>query len=108
MMKPPIDDDELERELCRALSRVEPKKDFSAMVYSRKPMAFWKASRGRMALAASLVIMLLVPAGVSRYQARQRRGEEARDKLVMALRITGSKLEKTRRMVARGLNRSTI
>ena len=100
-----MNDEELERELRRALGRVEPEKDFSAMVYSRKPAAFWKGSRGMMALAAALVMMLLVPAGVIQYQARQRRGEEARDKLVTALRITGTKLERTRQMVVRGLNR---
>jgi hypothetical protein len=104
-MSPMMNDQELESELRRALSRIEPDKDFSAMVYSRQAAGFWTRSRGVPALAAALVIMLLVPAGVVQYQARQRRGEEAREKLVTALRITESKLQKTRQMVVRGLNR---
>ncbi len=99
------DDATLEQELRRALSRIEPDKDFSALVYSPRPVAFWKQSRYLLAMAASLVFMLLLPVGVLQYQARQRRGEEARDKLVTALRITNSKLQKTRQMVVRGLNR---
>ena len=58
-----------------------------------------------LALAAALLLAIMIPAGVIRYQARQRRGEEAREKLVTALRITRSKLQKTRQMVVRGLNR---
>jgi hypothetical protein len=99
------DDADMESELRRALCRIEPDKDFSALVYSRSHVAFWKESRGMMALAAALVFMLLVPIGLLQYQARQRRGEEAREKLVTALRITGNKLQKTRQMVVRGLNR---
>jgi hypothetical protein len=100
-----MNDEELERELSRALSRVEPDKDFSAIVYSRSHIGFWQQSRAMLALAAALVVMLLLPFGVVQYQARQRRGEEARDKLVKALRITEGKLQKTRQMVVRGLNR---
>jgi hypothetical protein len=101
-----IDQDaELERALRRALGRIEPDKDFSAVPYSRKAERYWTQSRSMLALAAALVIMLLIPIGVLQYRARQRRGEEAREQLVTALRITGSKLQKTRQMVVRGLNR---
>jgi hypothetical protein len=98
-------DPDLEQELRRALARVEPGTDFSAMVYSRGPAGFWKQRRGMMALAAALVFMLLIPVAVLQYQARQRRGEQARDQLITALRITGNKLQKTRQIVVRELNR---
>lgn len=107
MIPPNIDDDALERELRHALQRIEPERDFSAMLYSRSHTAFWKESRGMLALAAALVFMLLIPIGMLQYQARQRRGEEARAQLLTALRITGSKLQKTQRMVVRELNRKT-
>ena len=58
-----------------------------------------------LALAAALIIMLLVPVGVLQYQARERRREEARAQLITALRITGNKLQKSRQMVVRELNR---
>ena len=98
-------DPDLEQELRRALARVEPAKDFSAVVYSRSPVGSWKQPRGIMALAAALVFMLLIPMAVLQYQARQRRGEQARDQLITALRITGNKLQKTRQIVVRELNR---
>jgi hypothetical protein len=102
MLPPNLNDDEaLERELRRALTRVEPDKDFSALFYSRSHVGFWKESKGMLALAAALVFMLLMPIGMLQYQARQRRGEEAREQLITALRITGSKLQKTRLMVVR-------
>lgn len=102
-----MNDHELEMELRKALSRVEPGRDFSAMSYSRREAHFWTRSRGWLALAAVLVLALLLPEGVIRYQARQkqREGEAAREKLVTALRITGAKLQKTRQMVVHGLNR---
>ena len=99
---------DLEQELRRALARVEPEKDFSAVLYSRSHLGFWKESRGMMALAAGLVFLLLIPIGALQYQAyeaRQRRGEEARDQLITALRITRNKLQKTRQIVVRELNR---
>jgi hypothetical protein len=54
-----------------------------------------------MALAAAIVLMVLFPV----YHARQRRREEARAELMQALRITQSKLQKTRQMVIRQLDR---
>ena len=106
MMPPNLDDDaDLERALRQSLRRIEPVKDFSAIQYARKPIPIWTRPRVLLALAAALVLAVLIPAGVDRYQARQRRGEEARAQLVTALRITESKLQKTRQMVVRGLNR---
>jgi hypothetical protein len=103
-----MNDQDLEQELRRALTRIEPGKDFSAMVYSRRPVRFWMESRGMLALAAGLVIMLLVPVGVLQYQARQHRREEARTQLMTALRITGNKLQRTRQMVVRGNRRNSL
>jgi len=101
-----IDDDaDLERSLRQALARIEPGRDFSAISYSRPRVIFWPPSRTMLALAAGLVLLLLVPIGMLQYQARQRRGEQAREQLVTALRITESKLQKTRQMVVRELNR---
>ena len=99
------DDDILERELRSALARREPLKDFSAIVYSRPETRFWTRSRGLLALAAALIVMLLVPAGIFEHRARQQRAQEASRQLVTALRITESKLQKTRQMVVRSLNR---
>jgi hypothetical protein len=110
-MTPPNTDDEfdlereLDRELRRAFARIEPEKDFSALPYTRRAPVLWMRSRTILALAAAVLIALLIPAGVLRHRAGQRRAEEARGKLVTALRFTGSKLHKTREMVARGLNR---
>ena len=102
-------DIDLERELRQSLQRVEPDKDFSALaygaLYSKSHMNMWRESRSMMALAAALVLMLSVPVGLLQYQARQRRGEEAREQLVTALRIAGSKLQKTRQTVVRELNK---
>jgi len=100
-----MNEQELERELRRALARIEPEKDFSAIVDSPRPIGFWTRSRPMLALAAALVLALLIPTSVIRYQARQRRAEEARAQLITALRITESKLQRTRQMVVRGLNR---
>jgi hypothetical protein len=100
-----MNDQELEHELRLALRRIEPERDFSAIVYTRRRVSYWPPSRTMLALAAALLIMLLIPAGVIRYREQQRRSEEARAQLITALRITGNKLHRTRQMVVRGLNR---
>ena len=105
-MMPPTnhDDFDLELELRQALRRVEPERDFATLPYARRNSPWY--SRGRMlALAAALILMILLPAGVMQYQARQQRREEARADLIKALQITENKLQKTRQMVVRQLNR---
>jgi hypothetical protein len=99
------EDFDLERELRQALRPVEPSRDFSARFAPRRAVRFWRRPRGVLAIAASLIVALLIPIGASRYRERQRRGEQARDQLLTALRITGSKLQKTRQQVVRQLNR---
>lgn len=98
-----MNDQELEIELRKALGRIEPGKDFSALVYERRGGSVWMRPRVLLALAAGLILALVVPWAM-RYQARQRQAEEARKELVTALRITGSKLQKTRQMVVHGLS----
>jgi hypothetical protein len=96
-MMPPNNPDELdlELELRQALRRIEPERDFAALSYAPR----------RLALAAAIILMISLPIGVIRYQARQQRREEARADLIRALRITQSKLQKTRQMVVRQLDR---
>lgn len=96
-MMPP-DEIDLEFELRRALRRVEPGKDFSRLRYSR-----WPAPNRLLAIAAAVLLMVLLPVGAIQY--RERRREMARTELVQALRITQSKLQKTRQMVIRHLDR---
>jgi hypothetical protein len=95
----PID---LELELRQALRPIAPSRDFSKLSYGA---ARWTPSRGLLALAAAIVLMVSIPVGVSQYQARQQRREEARADLIHALRITQSKLQRTRQMVVRQLDR---
>lgn len=103
MMPPNNPDDlDLELELRQALRRIEPAKDFSKLSYEPRR---WPVSRSLLALAATIVLMIALPVGVTQYRARQQRREEARADLIQALRITQSKLQKTRQMVIRQLDR---
>ena len=111
-MMPPNNPDELdlELELRQALRRIEPQRDFAALSYamSYAPSYVprrWQTHRRLLALAAAIILMISLPIGVIRYQARQQRREEARADLIKALRITQSKLQKTRQMVVRQLDR---
>jgi sensor domain CHASE-containing protein len=103
-MMPPNNPDglDLERELRQALRRIEPQRDFSTLTYSRNR---WTPSRSLLALAAAIILMIALPVEVGQYQARRQRREEARADVIQALRITQSKLEKTRQMVVRQLDR---
>ena len=105
-MMPPDnrDDFDLELELRQALRRVEPEKDFSALSYAR-PHSPWYSRGGMWALAAALILIFLLPAGVIRYEARQQRREEAGANLIKALQITENKLQRSRQMVVRQLER---
>ena len=103
MMLPHNPDDlDMEFELRQALRRIEPERDFTSLSYSPRR---WTPSRGLLALAAAIILMISLPVGVIQYQARQQRREEARADLIKALRITQSKLQKTRQMVVRQLDR---
>jgi len=73
----------LEQELKQALARKEPAADFDARVRRRtvRVMPRWLA-------AAAAVIVLAGGAGVYRHH----QGEQAKEQLMQAMRITGEKL----------------
>jgi hypothetical protein len=98
--------DELEKQLRRALRPVDPGEDFADRVMARvqkEPVAPPRADPRRFrnvvfALAASLMIAAV---GVHTWQLqRERRGLEARAQLLEALRMTGEKLD----VAYRGVN----
>jgi hypothetical protein len=111
MMPPTNPDDldldlEMELELRQALKRIEPGKDFSVLSYAqRRWPGGWAPFRRLLALAAAMILMISLSVGVVQYQARQQRREEARAELIQALQFTQSKLQRTRQMVARQLDR---
>jgi hypothetical protein len=101
----------LEDELKRALQRVEPPAGFAERVLLRaaraedeKPMRSrgWLGLFGlglagagglRWAAACALCIVLATSGVLYERDMQRRRGEEAKDQLMLALRITGSKLQ---------------
>jgi hypothetical protein len=107
--------DELESSLRHALKSVDPPDDFAERVLarvreenapsSRQPR--WRQNRYRSfaaALAASAVIAVVL---VHSWQERQeRRGLEARQQLIEALRVTGEKLDMAYQGVNAGSRRS--
>ena len=89
---------ELERELRDALRRVEPSPDFRARVMARaeEHVPWWKLSWRKMRWVAAATVAVVVAVGVPVYreveQRRRAEGEEARQQVVTALRIAGSKV----------------
>ncbi len=85
----------LEDDLSRALRRESPAPGFASRVMKRiesdrapKPRPWWRA------VAASLTLTALIGGGVA-YQDHQRRvreGEQAKDQVLLALRIAGEKV----------------
>lgn len=96
--------DRMEEKLKQALQRRDPSPDFSARVMAR--IAEEKERRAEspwwrtwLTPAAALALLLLV-AGAGYHQHTQRqRALEARDQLLQALQITGTKLNHVSRMV---------
>lgn len=100
-----------EDELKRALQRVEPPAGFAERVLLRaaraedkKPMRSrrWLRLFGlglagtgglRWAAACALCVVLAASGVIYERDMRRRRGEEAKDQVMLALRITGSKLQ---------------
>ena len=89
---------DLERELRSALRREEPSPEFRARVMARveERAPWWKFSWGQMRWAAAVTLAVAVVVGVPMYreveQRRRAEGEEARQQVVTALRIAGSKV----------------
>lgn len=95
--------DRLERELKKALQRVEPPAGFAERVLARaareeassaQPRAWfrWFGMSGlRWAVACALCLALAGSAVLYRHQ-RQEKGEQAKEQVMLALQITSSKL----------------
>jgi hypothetical protein len=101
----------LEDELKKALERVEPPAGFAERVLLRaarakdeKPVHSWRwlglfglglAGAGglRWAAACALCVVLAASGVIYERDIQRRRGEEAKDQVMLALRITGSKLQ---------------
>jgi hypothetical protein len=102
-----MNEDRIEEELRRALRREEPPAGFAERVLARvraeddaRPglwqslFGFMRIPKFRAALAAAVVLVMV--AGTweyRRYEREREAGEAARRQLMMALRITGSKLQ---------------
>jgi hypothetical protein len=94
-----------EEDLKRALQRQQPGVDFTARVLSRCAREEAKAARGfwtvplwRMTIAAAL---LLAAGGGTVYQQHEHevQGQLAKRKLLLAVRIAGTKLQQVQRRV---------
>ena len=103
--------DNLEKQLARALQPKDPPADFTAKVMARvtarkTPHRWWEfimMPAQRAALAGGLAgVMLIGGAGVA-YQQHQtnerRRAEAARGQLLLALRVTGTQLNRVSRVL---------
>ena len=90
----------LEDELRSALRRESAPPNFKAKVLARVPQARrpWLPPP----IAAGIALAVLIPLGASEYHRReQARAIKARDDLATALRITQSKLQRTRERIQR-------
>lgn len=84
---------DIESDLKRALRRESPPEGFSSRVMSRlaaEPRAgrrvpWWRA-------AAAGLVLTAIAGGWVAHEERQREGERARDEVLLALRIAGSKV----------------
>lgn len=96
----------LEENLRQALDRVEPPSGFAARVLARAVQeegnkrtrsSFWMALFGtgglRWATVCTLCVVLAASGALYEHDAQRRRGEAAKEQLMLALRITGSKLQ---------------
>jgi hypothetical protein len=96
----------LEDELKRALQRIEPPAGFAERVlaraervedekpqHSRRWLDLFGVGSLRWATACALCIVLATSGVLYERDMQRRRGEEAKDQLMLALRITGSKLQ---------------
>ncbi len=95
------DDFDLDAELRSALRRVDPPPNFAARVLARTHPSWWERSRGLLAIAAGIILLMSIPIGLAEYQIRQRQAEaqNAKSGLVQALRITSAKLRHTQKLL---------
>ena len=81
--------DWLEQELKQALARKEPAADFDARVRRRTVRVMPRVMPRWMAAAAAVVVLF---GGGAMY--RRHQGEEAKEKVMLAMRIAGAKLNR--------------
>jgi hypothetical protein len=91
-----------EDDLRRSLLREPAPPNFAAKVLARarrneRPAPFWRTP-AILSLAAALVIAALVPPALYEYR-RERRGIEARDRLLVALSITRTQLQQAKQRI---------
>lgn len=90
---------DLDDELRNALRREEPPPGFAERVMARVQSAppparrWWMLPQLRWAAVAAAVIVLAGGVGMERQRRLRAEGELARDQVMLALRITGSKLQ---------------
>jgi hypothetical protein len=104
--------DNLEKQLARALQPKDPPVDFTAKVIARIAdkqarlhwWEFFMMPAQRAALAGSLAVLMLVAGSGVAYQQHQaserRRAEAARGQLLLALRVTGTQLNRVSRVLS--------
>jgi hypothetical protein len=98
-----------EKQLQEALARKEPPQDFAKRVLEkaneRQPdvlerVRAWWFGRAWVWRLAPVIAALFVVSGAAVYREHERtRGELAKDKLLIAMRIAGSKLHETQQQV---------
>ena len=98
-----------EDQLRQALARKEPPPNFTARVIGRTknqesvlPIVWeWLSGRARASRLVPVMAALLLVGGAALYREHQRalEGEAAKEKLLVAVRIAGSKLQETQHQV---------
>jgi anti-sigma factor RsiW len=110
------DMDNLEKQLAKALRPQDPPADFTAKVMARvlkgkvdkkSRLHWWEfflLPAQRAALAGGLAVLMLAAGSGVAYQQHQaserRRAEAARDQLLLALRVTGTQLNRVSRVLS--------
>ena len=84
----------LEHELKLALRRKEPARDFSRAFAAKPSPRRWRMPLG---IAAGVAMFALIPYGL--YERRQAEGREAKQRLIVALELAGSKVLKTQKLL---------
>lgn len=100
---------DLERDLQRALRRKQPSADFTSRVLARLPEekpSRWHSWFGAPVLRWATAAVVVVAVGSGGYAYRQHKQEEergrlARQQVMLALRITGAKLQLAQQRVHR-------
>ena len=100
----------IEDQLREALRREPASADFKRKLMQRLPARktvpiFWWKRRMSLALAAALALGAVVPGALM--EQRHRRGAEAREKLLTALRVTNATLRHTKEMIQKNTRRSS-